>query len=186
MVLTTLSNFCLSEQFFWELLDLEHTSSTMKSTISYKNSIDLCNFLNVSAAYCLILGRVIGWYKIYRSKQWFLVFARACIWVIFVFNQTRGKMRVWYFFSHKSHNEEGATFFYLSFLKKSGSCLKVSLSHLKLSEFRWIWQRQWRDWIHVTCCSRQLLSSFWRWEKLFVVLTTSSNFGLYEQFIGNF
>ena len=77
-------------------------------------------------------------------------------------------------------------FFYLSFLKKSGSCLKVSLSHLKLSEFRWIWQRQWRDWIHVTCCSRQLLSSFWRWEKLFVVLTTSSNFGLYEQFIGNF
>ena len=77
-------------------------------------------------------------------------------------------------------------FFYLSFLKKSGSCLKVSLSHLKLSEFRWIWQRQWRDWLHVTCCSRQLLSSFWRWEKLFVVLTTSSNFGLYEQFFGNF
>lgn len=34
--------------------------------------------------------------------------------------------------------------------------------------------------------SRQLLSSFWRWEKLFVVLTTLNNFGLYEQFFGNF
>ena len=40
-------------------------------------------------------------------------------------------MRVWYFFSHKSHSEEGASFFYLSFSKKAG--LETFLSDLELN-----------------------------------------------------
>ena len=48
------------------------------------------------------LVQLCWWYKIEWSKQWFLIFSRASIWVIFVFNQTRGKMRVWYFYSQVS------------------------------------------------------------------------------------
>ena len=56
------------------------------------------------------------WYKICWSKQWFLDFARACIWVIFVFKRVA---RWGDIFTHKSHNEEGASFYYyLSFAKK--------------------------------------------------------------------
>ena len=53
------------------------------------------------------------------------------IWVIFVLNQTRGKMRVWYFFSHKSHNEEGASFFIYLLQKIKQVLLKSKSLSLK-------------------------------------------------------
>ena len=58
------------------------------------------------------------------------LFAEHLFWVILVFNQTRGKTRVWYF-THKSHNGEVANFLFLvcsifSFgEKKSRSCLSL-------------------------------------------------------------
>ena len=42
----------------------------------------------------------------------------------------RGKMRVWYFFTHKSHNEEGARFF-IYFWKKKQVLLKSKSLPLK-------------------------------------------------------
>ena len=49
MVLTILSNFCLSEQFFLATFRLRtHIKHDKVNDFLEKNSIDLCKFLNVS------------------------------------------------------------------------------------------------------------------------------------------